>query len=300
MNKKFTNAALLLILLILPSSIFAQQVTSGKRSSQTRSTANFNFINLKISGMLYVSQADQFSLVIEAPAEIIDKITTEVAENTLVIESSNKYTVGVAPTIKIYVTMPRPNGLEVNGSGSIVAQTDFTTNFLSASVAGSGRIKLMDVAAGKLSIRLDGSGQISQTKTTAESAMIEIHGSGSFQGDNFTCRLLSASLDGSGDIQLTGIAAGKLWMQNSGSGSIRHVSGMATEVLLENTGSGSIDADALNGGTISASNAGSGDIEVGISETLNAQLSGSGSIHYHGTPKTMRKDVSGSGRVSQN
>lgn len=299
MNKKIALPVLLFLFCIGSHYVAAQQTTNTKSGSQNRTTSNFYFINLKMSGTLYVSQSDHFSLVVEAPAEIIDKITTEVTENTLVIENRNKYITTNSPVVKIYVSMPRPNGLEVNGSGTITALTDFTTNFLSASVAGSGRINLMEVAAEKLAIRIDGSGQIDQAKTTAESAMIELHGSGSYDGENFTCRLLTVSLDGSGDIQLSDIAAGKLWMQNSGSGSIRHVSGLATEALLENTGSGAISAAALNGGTISASNTGSGDIQVGISETLNAQLSGSGSIRYHGMPKTMRKDVSGSGRVTQ-
>lgn len=299
MNKIHILPGLFFLLFLMPGFIVAQQTSSTKSESQNRTTSNFNFINLKMSGTVYISQSDQYSILVEAPAEFIDKITTEVSENTLMIENRNKYIGNNSPAVKIYVSMPRLNGLEVNGSGNITAQTAITTNFLTASVAGSGRINLKEVTAGKLAIRIDGSGQIEQTKAIAESVMIELYGSGSYDGANFTCRLLSVSLNGSGDIQLAAIAAGKLWLQNSGSGSIRHVSGLATEALLENTGSGAISAAELNGGTISASSTGSGDIQVGISETLNAQLSGSGSIRYHGTPKTMRKDVSGSGRVSQ-
>lgn len=299
MNKINILPGLFFLLFIVPGFIAAQQTSNTKSESQNRTTSNFNFINLKMSGTVYISQSDQYSILVEAPAEFIDKITTEVTENTLMIENRNKNIANNSPAVKIYVNMPRPNGLEVNGSGNIAAQTAITTNFLSVSVAGSGQINLKEVTAGKLAIRIDGSGQIEQTKAIAESVMIDLHGSGSYDGANFTCRLLSVSLDGSGDIQLAAIAAGKLWLQNSGSGSIRHVSGLATEALLENTGSGAISAAELNGGTISASSTGSGDIQVGISETLNAQLSGSGSIRYHGTPKTMRKDVSGSGRVSQ-
>lgn len=278
----------------------AQQITSGKSTSQSRMLSNFNFIKLKMSGTVYVKQGEQFSVTVEAPAEIIDKITTEVSENTLVIENKSKYTVGVTPATKIYITLPKPNGFEVNGSGDIIAQTDISTNFLSVDVEGSGIVKLMEVTAGKINLQLDGSGRIVQKKSTSESALIEVRGSGSYECESITGKLISVSLDGSGDIKLAGVAAGKLWMQNSGSGSIRQVNGMASDVLIENNGSGSISAAELNGGSISVANTGSGDIVVGASETLNAQLTGSGDIRYHGTPKTMRKDVTGSGSVSHN
>ncbi|MEO6168633.1 MAG: DUF2807 domain-containing protein [Chitinophagales bacterium] len=300
MKNLLASGTVILLLFISLIEGQAQQITSGKSASQTRTLSNFSFIELKMSGTVYVKQGDQFSVLVEAPAEIINKITTEVFENTLMIENKNKYTVGITPAIKIYVSLPKPNGLEVKGSGSIIAQTNITTNFLSAVVEGSGGIKLMDVAAGKLNIQLEGSGGIVQKKATSESTLIEIRGSGGYECENVTGNLVSVSLDGSGDIKLSGVAAGKLWMQNNGSGSIRHVNGMASEVLLENNGSGSISAGDLNGGSISAANTGSGDIEVGSSETLNAQLSGSGDIRYHGMPKAMRKDISGSGNISQN
>ncbi|MEP7128990.1 MAG: DUF2807 domain-containing protein [Chitinophagales bacterium] len=299
MKKILLLGNLLFLFLAFENTAHSQQVTTGKTSSQTRSLSNFNFVNLKMSGIIYLKQADQFSVMIEAPVEIIDKITTEVSENTLVIENKNKYTIGYMPAVKIYVTLPKPNGLEVNGSGDIIAQTDITSNFLSVNVAGSGRIKLMGISASKINIQLLGSGQISHGEVITESALIEIRGSGDYEGAKLTSRLISASMDGSGSIKLSTIAAGKLWMQNRGSGSIRQLSGMATVVLFENNGSGDISAGELNGGTISVSNAGSGNIDVGICETLNAELSGSGDVRYHGTPKTMRKNVSGSGDVSQ-
>ncbi|MGB3076237.1 MAG: DUF2807 domain-containing protein, partial [Chitinophagales bacterium] len=249
MKKILLFGNLLFLLLSLEKPAHSQQVTTGKTSSQTRALSNFSFINLKMSGTIYLKQADEFRVVIEAPVEIIDKITTEVSENTLIIQNKNKYTIGYSPTVKIYVSLPRPNGLEVNGSGDIIAQTDISSNFLAVSVAGSGRIKLMNVSAGKMNVQLEGSGQISHNEVITESALIEIRGSGDYDGIKLTSRLISALLDGSGSIKLSTIAATKLWMQNKGSGSIRQLSGMATEVLFENNGSGDISAGELNGGT---------------------------------------------------
>lgn len=298
--KKYSNSFSMMLLFASISFLTnAQQVTTGKSASQARSLSNFNFINLKMSGTVYVKQDDKFSILIEAPSEIIDKITTEVYSNTLEIGNKNKFTVGVTPPIKIYVGMPKPNGLEVDGSGEIITESGITSDFLSLVVNGSGNIKALEVIAAKLNAEVNGSGNVSLSKATSQSAVIALHGSGNFTSENIAAKLITVSLEGSGDVKLSQVAAEKLWMTNNGSGSIRQVSGMASLVLLENSGSGNISANELNGSSISVSNSGSGDVSVGASETLNAQLTGSGDIRYHGNPKTLRKDVTGSGSLNQ-
>lgn len=299
--KKFTTICLLSAFLFTMQGVsFAQSNTAGKNTRQTRNLSDFNFINLSMSGSVYVKQASEFSVEVEAPADLIDKITTQVSERTLIIDNKNtKMNIGNSG-IKIYVTMPNPNGFEVNGSGSITALTPITSNFFVASVSGSGSMKLMDITAKNLKMKVEGSGSFSQTAAKAETSLISVTGSGHYEVDNVTSQVISAVLEGSGSINMHTLAAEKLSMQNGGSGSFRQIGGMATSVLIENRGSGNIGAGELNSSSFSISNAGSGGIDIGHCEVLNVQVAGSGSVHYKGTPKTMRKDVSGSGRVTQN
>lgn len=288
-------------LLLIFSSLFsqAQQITTGKTNSQVRTLNNFNFIDLNMSGNVYVKQSDAFNVVVEAPSEIIDKITTEVSDNTLHIDNKNKYTVGVTPPVKIYVSMPRPNGFEVDGSGSIIGETNIITNLLLLEVNGSGNIKMMEITAAKLNVQMDGSGSVEMEKGIVENALIEVEGSGNYKGNSLSAKIIAVSLDGSGNISMPEIAAEKLWVKNTGSGDIHHVSGMAMQALFENDGSGNISAGDLSGSFLTVENSGSGNIAVGASETLHAELSGSGDIRYKGMPKTMRQEISGSGNFSK-
>lgn len=295
-----TLLPVVLLFLSLSVSSIAQEKTAGNRITQSRNISNFSFIKLEMSGNVYVQQGNQFSVTIEAAPALIDQITTTVVDRTLVIDSKNKNWSGSSSVVKIYVQLPLVHGLEIAGSGTIEAKTNFTSNLLACTLGGSGSIKLLEVSAGKVSLKLEGSGKIAITKATAENFICELYGSGNLVCESITAKLLAVTLNGSGDISIPEIATGKLYVQNAGSGSIRQLNGVASEVLLENNGSGDISAAGLDGSTISIVNAGSGNIAVGTCMTLNAQITGSGNIRYQGTPKNMHSSVSGSGNISAN
>lgn len=294
MSKLFFSTTTLLFLVLLNPYVQGQDKVAV---IQTRNVSGFKFIDLAMAGTAFVKQGDHFSVQIEAPASIADKITTAVSSNTLSISHQGKLYSSSSTSIKIHITLPQINGLKVSGSGNLKMESDISTNLLSCHVEGSGSISLDEVSAAKLSLQIDGSGDIRQDKATAENAILELHGSGNLSCESLTAKLVAVTLDGSGNIALSDLAASKLFVTNSGSGSVRELNGVAAEVLLENEGSGSISASGLTGASISAVNGGSGPIAVGACETLNAQITGSGSIRYEGDPKTLRQDVSGSGRV---
>ena len=68
-------------------------------------------------------------------------------------------------------------------------------------------------------------------------------------------------------------------------------------VSIEMNGTGSIDAYGLQTETARCETSGIGNIYCSVSEELNALVWGIGGIRYKGTPKHLRKSVSGIGRV---
>lgn len=277
--------------------VFAQE--SSTIITQNRSLSDFSFITLKSNADVFVTQEDHFAISIEAPTDVIDKITTEVSDNTLEIGSKIKWTSGAHPEIKIYVSLPKPNGFEVDGSGNIILQTKIVTDYLSLEVNGSGNIKAKETTSQKQQIAVNGSGGVKYDNALAENALLEVNGSGDVKGGKLMSKQVSVSVTGSGQIRISDISSETISMINDGSGSIYQDSGFGKTIMMENGGSGDINAGNLNGTLFTIINSGSGNIIIGTGETLEAQLIGSGDIRYHVEPKTIHKEVSGSGRVSQ-
>lgn len=75
------------------------------------------------------------------------------------------------------------------------------------------------------------------------------------------------------------------------------LSGAATDVALTVSGSGEIDAAALAAERAVVRVEGSGEAAVAASASLDAKVSGSGDITYHGTPAQLVTAVAGSGEI---
>src|SRR4030095_4468584 len=173
-----------------------------------------NFVSLKTSANVYVTQENKYEIRIEAPPDVMDRITTEVSDNTLEIDRKNDWNSDNHKQIKIYVSMPKPNGFEVDGSGSIITQNKITTDYLLVQVNGSGDINAGETASEKLMIQVEGSGAIRYKNALAENAMVEVNGSGDIRGDQLMSKLVSISMGGSGQIKFVTISSEKISMMN--------------------------------------------------------------------------------------
>lgn len=138
---------------------------------------------------------------------------------------------------------------------------------------------IMHIAAPDVSLlEMDGSGNLQVNPLlTATSIKFTVSGSGNIHVDDVTANNIDAAISGSGKIIMAGSNANQGKASISGSGLID-----MSEVLLK-------DADTRISG--------SGTIKVHATETLKAHISGSGTVHYKGTPGTIESSVSGSGSV---
>jgi hypothetical protein len=126
-------------------------------------------------------------------------------------------------------------------------------------------------------ISLTGSGDVSfKNGVVANALKLQLTGSGDVSG-KVTAKSLETSITGSGDVEVWGRAD-------------------ASRVSI--TGSGDYSGTDLATINTSASVGGSGDITLNVSGSLEARVSGSGDIHYKGSPKNVSKTKSGSGDIS--
>jgi len=109
-------------------------------------------------------------------------------------------------------------------------------------------------------------------------------------------KLESFVLGGSGATVIRGVNSESLALAINGSGSIA-VAGSAKLAGLSIAGSGEIEASRLKVGDAQTGITGSGKISVGPSGDLEADITGSGTVNLSSKPKSVRKNVIGSGSI---
>jgi Putative auto-transporter adhesin, head GIN domain len=127
---------------------------------------------------------------------------------------------------------------------------------------------------------------------------IKLTGSGKLSSKNpIVTNQLIVNLLGSGDMNIN-VAVDKLESNTSGSGDIR-LGGKASDFLAQVFGSGDILARELEAQNVNAKISGSGDIKLWATQSLNAEIFGSGGILYKGNPVASNVKVSGSGEIKK-
>lgn len=272
---------------------------STGKTTQTRDVSAFTSVELQMAATVYITQSNNFSVQVSSREDMLDKIITSVDDNSLKIYTNQKDWWKMKADVIVYINMPKPNQLHVYGSGIINVQNNLTTDFLSLEVHGSGMIKTLDYKTSKAEANVYGSGVIRQQNIVADGLVENIEGSGMIESLSISTRSVSLNLEGSGVIKSGNITSVNLETAGAGSGYIEIKKGMVQNIIMETAGSGSIDADDLAGQTVSAKVTGSGNISITVVEGLAAEISGSGSVRYKGSPANISKSVNGSGTVSQ-
>lgn len=132
--------------------------------------------------------------------------------------------------------------------------------------------------------------------TMPEVSSVSLGGSGKIIGENtIESDDLYLSVSGSGKIELN-VEVDDLTQKISGSGNIE-VSGSADRAEISISGSGNLDALDMEVDQYEVKISGSGKCKINVGDSLEANISGSGSVYYKGDPDRIRSNVSGSGKV---
>lgn len=211
---------------------------NGKVATERKELGDFSGVELHSSFDVYVSEGSPASVIIAAEENIIPHIELQVVNGILNIETEDNISLRTRKPVKIYVTSPGYNNIQVHSSGNIIGQTKITNETkLDLSVSGSGELKL-DVDAPEIETNVSGSGEMSLSGETkkisgdvsgsgeiramnlkSEEADLQISGSGNI--DVYTSVKLDASISGSGNVRYKGGA--KVNSSTSGSGEVRKV-----------------------------------------------------------------------------
>ena len=192
----------------------------------------FNSIGLGISGDLVLTQGSSQSVRIEAQANIIDLISTDVNRSDWNIKFTER--VGNHKGITIYVTMQSLEELSLGGSGNITSTNKFKDlDDVDISLGGSGSISI-DMVVKDLDVSLGGSGDINLGGSCNE-LEVSLAGSGSIKAFELSSKTCEVSATGSGNIDVS--VKNALEVSLVGSGDVRYRGNPEVETTIMGSGS---------------------------------------------------------------
>ena len=192
------------LLLLLPVAVFGLAAAGctvgddGPSTTQTRDVSAFTRVDNDASVDVRLRVGRPQRVVVRAGEKVIDDVSTEVRDGTLVVRFDHDGWGG--NDVDVEATVPRLNGLSSSGSGDIDA-TGIDAAAFEVFSNGSSDVSL-DGTAERLVVEVDGSGDVDLANLAARHARVVVDGSGDLElrADE----RLDVTVDGSGDVRYHG------------------------------------------------------------------------------------------------
>jgi len=184
------------------------------------------------------------------------------------------------------------SSVEVEAPQAALAKITTTVEGETLKISTEGRSGLLNFLSGDDELEAD---QIDAYVTVSTLSRITQAGSGRVRGETpLQEDALALNVAGSGGMDLE-VDVNTLDVSIAGSGTCT-LRGRAGTMNVNIAGSGDLRGDELSTRTTEVRIAGSGDVNVGVTESLAANIFGSGDVRYRGGP-TVETNVVGSGEV---
>lgn len=221
---------LLLVIAFLNATCMNSSVSSNAMSTHETQVNTINkktkvdeFRNIQVAGPLNVvlTKDKRCSVTVEGNSqEALNNLVIYVKDNTLIVTTKGKANNVNMEQLRINVTAPTIEGLEMAGSGNLSTLSDFTAQKAHMEVTGSGNIILSNpFTCQQMAVTTTGSGNISVNKLKAKKLITSITGSGEVNFNNLDVKDAVSEITGSGNINLRG-KVGSHTKHVTGSGNI--------------------------------------------------------------------------------
>jgi Putative auto-transporter adhesin, head GIN domain len=204
------------LLLVFPAAVAALAVAGcdlgddGPQTTQTRDVAGFTRVDNGSSVDVRLRVGEPHRVRVVAGENVIDDVGTEVRDGTLQVTFDHDGFGGTDVTVE--ASVPELTGIELSGSGDIVAEGIDADAFELRS-DGSADIALAGTAR-RLALELQGSGDADLAGLAADAARVTVGGSG--DADVRADDRLEVTVDGSGDVRYHGDPAVTQHVDGSG------------------------------------------------------------------------------------
>lgn len=190
MKKNFASAFILIL--------FAQVSLAQTTQSEKRDLRGFSKVAFALSGDVFISLGNTFSVELEGDRDYLSEVKTEIVGDELRIRRDKWFDSG-NKRVTVRITMPALDGISVSGSGRVTVNDPLRGDELDVAISGSGRALLRDVALGEVECSISGSGSLNiDGNGTIRELGLSISGSGGYQGETTGINVLEARISGSG------------------------------------------------------------------------------------------------------
>ena len=252
-NFKFFLGLLFLIALS-PSCDLDCTKGSGDVISETRIVDFFDKIEMRGSFDLHLSQASEFSLVIEAEDNILPLIDTRVSsQDRLVVDLED--CIRGNEKIVLFISAPNIEEIKIQGSGDVFSATTLDFDSFKVEINGSGDVEIDSLYTNFLELDIDGSGDIMIDYLDALTINNEVNGSGDIDLAGFS-NDFNVDIEGSGKVDALNLVTETCDIDISGSGDCEITATDELNVIIRGSGSVFYRGNPV----ISSSISGSGDI----------------------------------------
>jgi len=162
-------------------------------------TDPFTEIKSSIFADILVTQGAQEDILLEGQQNILDQINTEVVNGELQLELDR--CINIAQTVRVHITIPDIESLELAGVGDVVAQNDFDLTDLYIGLTGVGNFRIQGTST-FLDIDLIGVGDVDAFDLISDICQVRVSGVGDVEvtvNDE-----LEVTISGVGDVYYKG------------------------------------------------------------------------------------------------
>lgn len=196
----------------------------GSIVEQRREFGAFDAVQLNSAIDVVLVQSGRTAATLVGPALAIERITTEVKGNTLLIGDKPGNTGywfwnrDKAPPVRLVVEVAEVRKLAVHGAGDMSAKA-LKGSELEVNVLGAGDVRLNDLSLSSLKVNVVGSGDVALAGKAPAQAFV-IRGSGDIRASELQGSTVSVSIAGSGDARVWAMQS--LSVSIAGSGDVRY------------------------------------------------------------------------------
>ncbi len=189
----------------------------GPLVSESRDLDAATSVVLDTSGDLTIREGEP-SLVITAPAEVLDRLTSSVEDGVLVLGVQPGTPGFLLGRINYELTLPGLAGIEINGAGDVESDVP-TADTLRLEINGAGDLRVDGIDTSEVALDISGSGDVELTGRT-DDLSIEVDGSGDVRADELDSVQVTVTVNGVGDIRVA--ASETLTVSIAGAGSVTY------------------------------------------------------------------------------
>lgn len=191
---------------------------AGPATQRSYDLNGFDGVSLAGSHNVIVTVGGAHSVRAEGPSEVLDRLDIRVENGTLKVGTKKgNWSTGWSndrARTQIFVSLPAIRAAAIAGSGNMKVDQVAGEKF-KASIAGSGDLDIAQLKVGEADFSVAGSGNVRATGT-AERSNVSIAGSGDVDIGNVQARSASASVVGSGDVRVNASETADVSITGSG------------------------------------------------------------------------------------